>query len=239
MGGSWPKTYVGFQWSLPVSDGIVSGTLDVNPSQVRNNSPTSFPNPVPLITTHPSEVMFERNGTTCSMVGLRNDKNNVPQSIFWQSSPSFVEGVDALVSSSTAAICQAVAEVDAHLIVVPANPLLRNTPAAPLVGLSYPTSAPAGSVQAFGGVNPAGFAALPTSAIVGLLVSQSVENVTDGVPPAGPFTTVLLCFEADCPVRLIPATRHTVMIAPVAPSPVESNVTVIDDAVESALATNT
>src|SRR5688572_990577 len=135
-------------------------------------------------------------------------------------------------------MCQAVAEVDPHLIVVPVNPLLRNTPSAPLVGVLYPTSAPAGSVQPFGGVNPAGFAALPAIPIVGLFVSQSVENVTDGVPPVAPFTKVLVCFEADCPVRLMPATRQTVMIAPVAPSPVEPNVTVIDEAAASLLATN-
>ena len=126
------------------------------------------------------------------------------------------------------------AEALPQVIVVPVNPLSRLTYSAPVAGVPYPVSF--FSVQLVGAVIPATFVLLPTTPRVGLYVFAFAENAGAGVPAAW-FSCFAVCLMASSPTNVIPDIRATCIIAPVAASPVQSKVTVIEELAARALAT--
>src|SRR5262245_44705597 len=94
-----------------------------------------------------------------------------------------------------------------HVIVVPVNPLSRWTHSAPAVGVPYPISPPAGSVQFVGAVAAGGLRAAPTQPRVGLPVSAEAENVASGVAAAFRLSAFADCLIAAVPVRVMPETE--------------------------------
>jgi hypothetical protein len=144
-------------------------------------------------------------------------------------------GVADAASNSVMIAPHAVAEVPPHVIVVPVNPLLRDTTSVPVSGDAYPTSA--SSVQLVGGVRPAGLVRFDTIPIVGFSVAAAAPKVAAGVVPAPAL------FSASRTTDETPAAAKSVIVyihiaVPVAGSTGRSNVTVCAEAVAKASETN-
>jgi hypothetical protein len=131
-----------------------------------------------------------------------------------------------VVSNSTATAHAAPFVVDPAVIVVPVKPLPRCELYAPPVGedIRYsPTFA-----QFVGAV-----LAVPTVEAcanrVRFPVSALLANTVDGAVPPATLSSTSVCRTASDPTRDIPDASPMMMAQPVASSPVQSNVTVIDD----------
>ena len=116
-----------------------------------------------------------------------------------------------------------------HLITVELEPTFPAN-SAPVRGVVYPVSA--NSDQPPGGLNCVWEELVPTSPNTALVVKSAEENVMVGLEDAALLEETAHCLTAANPYRDIPVMRATLIMAPVAASPVQSNTTHVEPEVE-------
>jgi hypothetical protein len=149
-----------------------------------------------------------------------------------------VDEVPAERSISTAAEPQADAELLSHVTEDPVNPESIEADSKPIVG-DDPAVTSLFSVKPEGGVRLAGLVALKTIPRTGLVVRAEPPRATVGAgAPLAWFDCDPDLLTADDPVRVTPETSKALMMQPVAASPVQSKVSVCEEAVASWFAIN-